>query len=162
GDGNINRGRDSHCRAGAHLFSRSPSRRIYLSHHRNRLRDDARSVAVALNPEVAMIKRILLLLLVATAVHAQDSSFFFVPSYGSTAGGSVIRFVFYQTLFGSPRVLFDGVESPLIKVIDAKSFTAVTPPHAEGIVDVTVMLSTASFSTPRKFGYERPREPLLA
>lgn len=111
--------------------------------------------------------RTLFLLLVAATTQAQDASFFFDPTIGSPAGGDVIRFVanppidFRCAGCGPPQVFFGGIASPAVTVIDSRTFTAVTPPHAEGVVDVTMNFAGASYTTPRKFGYARARDPLL-
>jgi hypothetical protein len=57
--------------------------------------------------------------------------------------------------------LFGGVASPQVTVVSATVMRAVTPPHAEDVVEVEVRLFTLSYKSSFSFGYIRPREELL-
>ncbi len=107
---------------------------------------------------------ILLVLALATTLQA-DEPFYFDPRIGSPAGGDVIRFVVNLPSLdfraSTPRVFFGGIASPRVTVTDSKTLTAVTPPHAEGVVDVELRLNTNSYTTFFKFGYARNRTALL-
>ena len=62
---------------------------------------------------------------------------------------------------GTPQVLFGGVASPQVTVVSGTLMRAVTPPHAEDVVEVEVRLGTTSYKSFFGFGYVRPREALL-
>ncbi len=51
------------------------------------------------------------------------------------------------------RVIFDGDFASDVNVIDSETITCVTPPHTEGIVDVTVINKFGSDTLPGAFAY---------
>ncbi len=114
-----------------------------------------------------MTMRILFLLVLALTpsdIHAQSTeAFSFFPNFGPLAGGTTVEFrtSSLDWRFGTPQVFFGGVASPRVTVISATEMRAVTPPHAEAAVDVEVRLGGKSYGSFFKFGYVRPRDPLL-
>ncbi|MGZ7080447.1 MAG: IPT/TIG domain-containing protein, partial [Thermoanaerobaculia bacterium] len=100
--------------------------------------------------------------MIATSAAAQD--FYLEPPYGSPGGGDTIKFEAISPAIdfraALPEVLFAGI-SAVVTVIDSKTLTAVTPPHKEGAVEVQLRLDGTTYTTPYKFGYIVPREPIL-
>ena len=104
---------------------------------------------------------------ISTTLVAQEA-FYFDPNTGSPAGGDAIRVTanspsidFRCAGCATPEVLFGGVASPRVTVSDTKTLSAVTPPHAEGVVHVELRVGGSSYSTFYNFGYARRRDPLL-
>ena len=90
--------------------------------------------------------------------------FTFSPRSGSPFGGDVIEFTtttFDWRCCGTPQVFFGGVASPQVTVVSGTLLRAVTPPHAEDVVEVEVRLGATSYKSSFAFGFVRPREQLL-
>ena len=93
-----------------------------------------------------------------------NEPFSFDPRIGSPAGGDAVRFTSASIDFaccGTPQVLFGGIPSPRVTVLNASTLTATTPPHAEGVVDVQVRADGKTYTTFFQFGYARAREQIL-
>lgn len=105
------------------------------------------------------------MLLLSTPIYAQSNDVFtFSPRAGSPAGGDVIEFTSMKVDWrccGTPQVTFGGIASPQVTVVSGTVMRAVTPPHAEDVVEVAVRLGTDTFKSSFGFGYIRPREELL-
>jgi len=101
--------------------------------------------------------------LVFATVLAAEDAFNFYPNYGPLAGGTDVKFTTTRLdwRFGTAQVFFGGVTSPTVTVVSATEMHAVTPPHSEAAADVEVRLGDKSYSSFFKFGYVRPRDPLL-
>lgn len=72
------------------------------------------------------------------------------PSLGPTSGGQTVIIESLTSLpvgllaqLGVVQVLFGGVPAPTASVIDLTHFSVVTPPHAAGTVDVTLIVLNA-------------------
>lgn len=89
------------------------------------------------------------------------------PQTSFTTGGTVVyvRSPYVIGCYGTcdaPKVLFGGVESPDVHVLDPYRVTAVAPPHAsEEIVSVSVVTPDATYRVDGEFAYERDRMPVL-
>lgn len=71
-------------------------------------------------------------------------------SSGSASGGTGVT-ITGTNLTGATGVLFDGVAATSVNVVNSTTVTAVTPAHAAGVVDVTVV--TPSINSTLTNGY---------
>ncbi|MFM7029682.1 MAG: MBG domain-containing protein, partial [Micrococcales bacterium] len=80
----------------------------------------------------------------------------FDPPQGPTAGGT--QFTIYGTGFGYdvPTVIFDGVPATDVVLLDSGTITGVTPPHAEGPVDVQLVIGDQTIDLGKLFTYIPP------
>ena len=80
----------------------------------------------------------------------------FDPPQGPTAGGT--QFTIYGTGFGfeNPTVLFDGVPATDVQLLDSGTIAGITPPHAEGPVDVQLVIGDQTIDLGMLFTYIPP------
>lgn len=64
------------------------------------------------------------------------------PATGVAAGGTVVTFTGTGFAGETPAVTFGGAAGTAVNVVDATHFTATTPAHAAGAVDVKVTAPT--------------------
>ena len=80
----------------------------------------------------------------------------FDPPQGPTAGGT--EFTIYGSGFGfdAPTVLFDGLPATNVVLLDSGTITGITPPHAEGPVDVQLVMGDNTVDLGTVFTYIPP------
>ena len=94
---------------------------------------------------------------------AAQNDFEFYPRWGIPQGGTEIQ-VFLTSPYGhfaAPQVFFDGVPSPRVTPVSSNTITAVTPPHAVGIVAITVVDNGGTLRALGSFVFEPKLEPIL-
>lgn len=74
------------------------------------------------------------------------------PAQGSETGGTAVA-ITGERLTGATVVLFGGIPSPSFTVDSGDLITAVSPPHVEGPVDVTVYTQNGGYTYPAGFTY---------
>lgn len=80
------------------------------------------------------------------------------PPAGSAAGGTVVSLT--GTNFGATAtVTFDGVAASSVGVVNSTTIVAVTPAHAQGVVDVAVTTNGTALSLNSAYTYEAPAPP---
>ncbi|MGE3165736.1 MAG: beta strand repeat-containing protein, partial [Planctomycetota bacterium] len=77
------------------------------------------------------------------------------PTIGNTAGGTAVS-IFGSGFGPTTLVTFGGVSATSVTLISATSLTAVTPPHAPGAFDVTVLDTNGSSSLAGSFTFAPP------
>ena len=85
------------------------------------------------------------------------------PDRGSVNGGELV--IIKGTNFtGDTSVLFGGVLAFSINIVDLNTIEAITPPHAQGLVDVTIQNAFGSVTLTNGYLYEdsTPLPPILA
>jgi hypothetical protein len=97
-----------------------------------------------------------LLTLLATVAAGQptNGNLFCSPNYSVPEGGAEITIQtnnFHR--FKAPQVFFGGVPSPHVTVVDPDTVKAVTPAHAVGIVDVTMIDTDALLHSDFPFAF---------
>lgn len=105
----------------------------------------------------------LFLTLLAVTAAAQTSDFYFNPNYARPEGGTEVRIdrTASQVQFHAPQVFFGDVPSPRVTLLSATTIIAVAPPHAVGIVLVTVRDNFVVYSSPAKFAFSPDVEQIL-
>jgi hypothetical protein len=79
------------------------------------------------------------------------------PERGPRAGGTIVTILGggFSTATGL-AVAFDGIPAAGVQIISPTILTATTPPHAAGLVDVTITASNGSAAAAHAFRYEPP------
>lgn len=116
-------------------------------------------------PMCVLIRRIALGLLILPVMTACDPNYPFqidsvTPNKGPTVGGTIVT-IYSRNLTKTTAVLFGGVQSPDVKVINDIVVQAMTPPNSAGSVDVA-LYDTESLKNqilPAAFTYEDPPAP---
>lgn len=94
-------------------------------------------------------------LLCALSVTAQDETPYTIsPARGPSSGGTVVTLTGPFTPYGGfPHIVYIGGVSAVTTYVDDSTLIAVTPPHAPGVVDVTLFEYDIFLSTGLTFEY---------
>lgn len=97
----------------------------------------------------------------ASAAGQNDIDFY--PSKGPPAGGTEVhlRPRSMYSRFTAPQVFFDGTAAQRTTLVSASEIVAVTPPHAVGIVSVTVVDNGAALVSSHEFVFAPELEEIL-
>ena len=77
------------------------------------------------------------------------------PVRGSVAGNTYVE-IYGRGFVGNVTAAFDQIASPDVQVLDSQTLAVRTPPHASGIVDVSVAAGGQTVSSPIPYTYFNP------
>jgi hypothetical protein len=77
------------------------------------------------------------------------------PAFGPDTGGTAVTITGSAFISGETAFSLGGVPATSVVVLTDTTATAITPPHAAGLVDVTVTIQEKSFTLGNAFRYER-------
>lgn len=120
---------------------------IIMEHMNSRLQKNHR-IRSGRIPFTSLLSAILFgqLAFAAPAIHGVD------PLHGSPAGGTAVTIKGNGFISGT-TVSFDGLPAAGVTVVDESTVTVVTPPHAKGIVDISVANNDGSGSSQNSYLY---------
>jgi len=102
-----------------------------------------------------------LLTLIAATASAQTNDLYCYPNYSVPEGGIEVTISSNHFQFRAPQVFFGAVLSPHNTVTDPHNVKAVVPPHARGLVDLTVRDGDTVLRTFSPFAYVPVLEEIL-
>jgi hypothetical protein len=104
-----------------------------------------------------------LVTLLAHGAAAAPNDITFYPRSGAPGGGTEVHIVRNNSVlrFTAPQVFFDGVPSPRVTLLNAFEVIAVAPPHAIGIVPVTVVDNGGVLGSLAQFVFEPELEEII-